>query len=162
METDKVNFALRIGDDALTVNWAEITTANEADGEVLCHNSFVTNHKITGNNVEAVVAGGRCGWKIENEDMSTLKNHGCNLEHNYGHGGNFLSSLLASLILLAFPFHTVLGIVGGKYRALRGMLPSRKEFFNDFRALIRYLSFESLQRLFDFMISTLERDYAPG
>lgn len=153
---------LRDGDDALTVNWVEITVVNETDGKVLYHNSFVTNHKITENNAEAAVAAGRCRWKVENEDINTLKNHGYNLEHNYGHGGKFLSSLLASLILIAFLFHTVLDIADGKFRMLRDFFSSRKEFFNDIRALIRYLRFESLELLLDYMISRLERDYAPG
>ncbi|MCP4031143.1 MAG: ISNCY family transposase, partial [Herbaspirillum sp.] len=144
---------LRDGDDALMVNWAEITTVKETDSEVLYHNSFVTNHKITENSVEAVAAAGRCRWKIENEDINTLKNHGYSLEHNYGHGGEFLSSLLASLILIAFLFHTVLDITDGKFRLLRNVLPSRKEFFNDIRSLIRYLPFSSLRNLFDFMSS---------
>ncbi|MCP4110812.1 MAG: ISNCY family transposase [Desulfobacteraceae bacterium] len=153
---------LRYGDDALRADWAEITTVNETDGKVLYHNSFVTNHKITENNVEAVTAAGRCRWKTENENINTLKNNGYNLEHNYGHGGKFLSSLLASLILIAFLFHTILDIADGKYRMLRDILPSRKEFFNDIRALIRYLRFNSPESLLDFMISRLERNYAPG
>jgi len=165
-ETDIYKYAndvpLRDGNDALMVNWAEITTVNETDGKILYHNSFVTNHKITENSVEAVTAAGRCRWKIENENINTLKNNGYNLEHNYGHGGKFLSSLLASLILIAFLFHTVLDIADGKYRMLRDILPSRKEFFNDIRALIRYLRFDSLKALLDFMISRLEKNYAPG
>ncbi len=153
---------LRDGDDALIVNWAEITIVKETDSEVLYHNSFATNHKITENNVEAVAAAGRCRWKIENENINTLKNHGYNLEHNYGHGGEFLSSLLASLIIIAFLFHTVLDIADGKYRLLRNILSSRKDFFNNIRSLILYLPFDSLHDLFDFMISRLERNYAPG
>ncbi|MCP4113089.1 MAG: ISNCY family transposase, partial [Desulfobacteraceae bacterium] len=152
---------LRDGDDALAVNWLEITVMNEADNKNLYHNSFVTNHKITGKNAEAVAAAGRCRWKIENEDINTLKNHGYSLEHNYGHGGEFLSSLLASLILIAFLFHTVLDIADGKYRMLRDFLSSRKDFFSNIRSLILYLPFESLHDLFDFMISRLERKYAP-
>jgi hypothetical protein len=153
---------LRYGDDALIVNRAELTTVNETNNKVLYHNSFITNHKITEKNVEALVAAGRCRWKIENENNNTLKNNGYNLEHNYGHGGEFLSSLLASLILIAFLFHTILDITNGKYKLLRDILSSRKDFFNDIRALIRYLRFESLQHLFDFMSSKLERNYAPG
>ncbi len=153
---------LRDGDDALDVNWIDITVMNETDNKTLYHNSFITNHKITEKKADAVAAAGRCRWKVENEDINTLKNHGYNLEHNYGHGEKFLSSLLASLILIAFLFHTLLDIAKGKYKALRSNLPSRKELFSDIRALIRYLCFDSLQQLFDFMIWSLERDYALG
>lgn len=44
----------------------------------------------------------RAKWKIENETFNVLKNHGYNLEHNYGHGKQFLCSLFATLMFLAF------------------------------------------------------------
>ena len=46
--------------------------------------------------------GGRARWKIENETFNTLKNQGYNLEHNYGHGEQNLSVVLALLMMLAF------------------------------------------------------------
>jgi hypothetical protein len=45
------------------------------------------------------------------ENNNTLKTKGYNLEHNYGHGKRHLSSLLATLNLLAFLFHTALDLV---------------------------------------------------
>jgi len=153
---------LRDGDDALAVNWLEIIVMNETNNETLYHNSFVTNHKIIEKNIETAAAAGRCRWKIENENINTLKNHGYSLEHNYGHGGEFLSSFLASLILIVFLFHTVLDIADKKYKMLRNMLPSRKEFFSDIRTMIRYFCFDSLKSLLDFMILRLDRNYALG
>ena len=47
-------------------------------------------------------AGGRARWKIENETFNTLKNQGYHLEHNYGHGEQNLSVVLALLMMLAF------------------------------------------------------------
>ena len=46
--------------------------------------------------------GGRARWKIENETFNTLKNQGYHLEHNYGHGEQNLSVVLALLMMLAF------------------------------------------------------------
>ncbi len=40
--------------------------------------------------------------RIENQTFNTLKNQGHHLEHNYGHGKQYLSSTLAGLMLLAF------------------------------------------------------------
>jgi len=53
--------------------------------EVIYQNNWITNHKITENNVEEIVKAGRSRWKIENEGNNVLKNHGYNLEHNFGH-----------------------------------------------------------------------------
>ncbi len=165
-EVDTYRYALggplRDTDDALKVHWVELTTTDEKTTAVLYYNAFMTNHHITDNKVEAVVTAGRCRWKIENEDINTLKNQGYNLTHNYGHGEKFLSSLLVSLMFIAWLFHTILDLTDGTYKLLREMLTSRKEFFRDFRALIRYLCFESVRHVFEFMRTRLERDYAPG
>jgi len=69
---------------------------------------------------------------------------------------NHLSSFLATLNLLAFLFHTILDLVDGSYALLRKTLPSRKTFFDDLRALTRYLCFESWDQLLEFMIKGLE------
>ena len=51
---------------------------------------------------ELLMWGGRARWKIENETFNTLKNQGYHFEHNYGHGYQHLSVVLAMLMLLAF------------------------------------------------------------
>lgn len=51
---------------------------------------------------ETVMWGGRTRWKVENETFNTLKNQGYHLEHNYGHGHQNLSVVLAMLMMLAF------------------------------------------------------------
>ena len=151
---------LRDSEDALTVNWVEFTLSKE-DGEVLYKNAFATNFKMTDSNVDTIVAGGRCRWKIENENNNTLKTKGYNLEHNYGHGQQHLSSLLVTFNLLAFLFHTVLEWTDNDYQQIRKMLPSRKTFFDDLRALTRYICFDSWQHLLDFMLNGLTRA-SPG
>jgi hypothetical protein len=153
---------LRAGDDALHVNWVDLTTAVERTGEVVYTNSFITNHALTASTVEAIVVAGRCRWKIENETHNTLKNHGYNLTHNYGHGQQFLSSLLACLMIIAFAVHTVLDLPQGLFGRLRAALPSRREVFTDCRALVRYLMFETFYHLLLFMVTQLEWDPAPG
>jgi hypothetical protein len=80
------------------------------------------------------------------------------LEHNFGHGKKHLSSLLASLNILAFLFHTILGIVDNKYQEIRQALPTRQTFFDDVRALTRYMFFSSWDYLLDFMIKGLQLD----
>jgi len=78
------------------------------------------------------------------------------LEHNFGHGEQFLSAVLVSLNLLAFLFHTIFDLVDAKYQLLRRALATRKTFFDDIRALTRYLLFDSWDHLLDFMLTQLE------
>jgi hypothetical protein len=57
-----------------------------AKGELLYHNSWITDLDVDAANVAVVVQIGRTRWKIENEQFNVHKNHGYELTHNYGHG----------------------------------------------------------------------------
>lgn len=146
---------LRDGEDALDVNWCELTTTLP-DGKIIYKNAFATNFTISKNNVKEIVADGRARWKVENENNNVLKTKGYHLEHNFGHGKKFLSSLLLTFNLLAFLFHTVLELMDEKYKLIRNNLPTRKSFFDDIRALTRYIYFESWHAMLNFMLKGLE------
>jgi Transposase DDE domain len=147
---------LRGGQGALSVNWLEITSVHAKTGEQLYHNSFITNHRITDDNVADLAQAGRGRWKIENENNNVLKTKGYHIEHNFGHGKQYLAAFLLSLNLLAFLFHTVLEWCDDKYALIRHVLARRQTFFDDIRALTRYMVFESWQHLMEFMIRGLE------
>lgn len=153
---------LRSGTEAFRVNWLELTVTREDTGAALYHNTWVTNHAVTTETVQALAAVGRARWKIENEHNNVLKNHGYHLEHNFGHGQQHLATVLLSLNLLAFLIHTAQQLVSEPYRLLRATLAARRTFFDDLRALTRYLFFESWEALFRFMFEGLEIDIPPG
>lgn len=153
---------LRGGEQALEVNWCELTITRQDTGEQLYHNAFVTNYWINENNVEAIVAAARSRWKTENSGNNVLKNQGYHLEHNFGHGQQYLSATLLTLNLLAFLFHTILHLVDERYQLLREHLRARRTFFNDIRSLTRYLCFDSWDHLLTFMLNQLELDIPPA
>ena len=152
---------LRNGEQALLVNWCELVITHEQTGEIVYRNAWITNHPITAETVLPIVLAGRTRWKIENENNNTLKTKGYHLEHNFGHGQHHLSNVLVSLNLLAFLVHTVQEIIAPAYQCLRRALGARKTFFNDLRALTRYLLFESWDTLFQFMADGLEISLPP-
>jgi len=147
---------LRNGNDALPVNWFELVITHEGSGEILYRNTFVTNHPITAANVPLLTEVGRSRWKIENENNNTLKTKGYQLEHNFGHGQQDLANVLATLNILAFLMHTIQEVIEPAYQRLRQALGGRKTFFNDLRALTRYIVFDSWDDLFRFMEDGLE------
>ncbi len=147
---------LRSGQDALSVNWLEMTSVNAKTGEQLYYNSWITNHHLSEENVAEAARAGRGRWKVENENNNVLKTKGYHIEHNFGHGKKHLTSFLLSLNLLAFLFHTVMTWGDAKYGAVRDALGRRETFFDDIRALTRYLIFESWTHLMDFMVQGLE------
>ena len=90
------------------------------------------------------------------ENNNVLKTKGYHLEHNYGHGSQFLSTTLLTLNLLAFLAHTFLEVVDTQYRTIRQVLSARKTFFHDFTTLTKYLFFDSWSHLMAFMAEQLE------
>lgn len=152
---------LRNDDDPLLVNWWELTITS-ADGKQPCKNAFATDLRISDLTVEAIVESGRTRRKLKNENNNTLKTKGYNLEHNFGHGKQHLASLLATFNLKSLLFPTLLELLNDKYRLLPQHLPTRKTFFDNLRALTRYLLFESWDHLLTFMIQGLELELPPN
>jgi hypothetical protein len=64
--------------------------------------SWITEIKLTADNVHLVMKGGRSRWHIENQTFNTLKNQDYEFEHNYGHGEQHLATVFAMLMMLAF------------------------------------------------------------
>ena len=155
------NIPIKEGGNVLDVNWCQIEIKKE-DGRTVYKNAFITKIEITAENVALIVKCGRSRWKIENENNNTLKTKGYNLDHNFGHGSEYLSSVLLTLNLLSFLFHTILSMECEKYQYLKKILPGRKTFFQDIRALTRYIYFTSWEQILEFMIQGLEKKIEPG
>jgi len=152
---------LRAGEAALLVNWFELHITHAATGATLYHRTWVTDLEITADNLAELVSCARAHWKVENENNNVLKTKGYHLEHNFGHGQQYLALTLLTLNLLAFLLHTVLHLSNKIYRRIRKTLGRREAFFNDLRALLRYLVFNSWTELLIFMASQLEIEPAP-
>lgn len=142
-------------ENALRVNWLEVRVTDGEGGE-LYRNALVTDWEVGEKNVAGLVAASRARWKVENENNNVLKTKGYHLEHNFGHGKEHLSSLLATMNLLAFGLHTLLEIGDGDYRLLRAKIGARRRFFEHVRALTIYMDFDSWSHLMDFMMRGLE------
>ena len=146
---------LRDSDDALMLNWCELTVT-DPQGKTRYKNAWVTTHAIHDGNVAHIATAGRARWKVENENNNVLKNQGYHFDHNFGHGKEHLSNLLATLILLAYLVHTTLEWMDETYHTIRRLLPSRRTFFEHLRALTQYLPFDNWEHLMAFMLNGLE------
>ena len=149
------NVPIRDTADALEVGWVEVTVIG-ADGRKIYRNAFITNHELSKETVAEIVAAGRARWKIENEDINTLKTKGYNLEHNFGHGKSHLSETLATLNMLAFLFHTVLDMRDARYTLLRTTRGRRTRFFQELGTIACYWQHTNWDALILFMIVQLK------
>ena len=74
----------------------------DKEGNTIYHNTWITDILITQENAYKIARGGRTRWHIENETFNTLKNQDYHFEHNFGHGDENLSTVFATLMMLAF------------------------------------------------------------
>jgi hypothetical protein len=74
----------------------------EVKGEEETVGTWITDWDLRRDNVHSVMRAGRARWKVENETFNTLKNQGYSLEHNYGHGQQYLATIFGLLTFLAF------------------------------------------------------------
>jgi DNA-binding response OmpR family regulator len=121
-------------ESAVRVTYVEVWEQN-AKGEQLYHNSWITDLDVDAANVAVVVQIGRTRWKIENEQFNVHKNHGYELTHNYGHGQQNLSMVFYLLNLLAYVTHAVLALGDRLYQRCRAQ-ESRRELWNALRTLV--------------------------
>ncbi len=94
-------------------------------------------------------------WKIENESFNVLKNHGYELEHNFGHGQKFLAMTLAALNLLAFAWHAVLEQLEPPWQTAREAAAKRTTFFAHILMLTAYIVFPSWQVLLEALTNSI-------
>jgi hypothetical protein len=127
------------------VNFVEVWEHNKA-GELVYHNSWVTDFEITHENATTIIGIGRSRWKIENEQFNVQKNHGYELEHNYGHGHQNLALVFYLLNLLAFLAHKVLELGDRLYQQCR-VGESRRGLWGMLRAAFYLFTFASWDAL---------------
>ena len=139
---------LRGTSDAMAVNWFSIEVQN-AKGKRTYHNSFVTDLTVTAATVAELAACGRARWKIENETFNVLKTTGYNLEHNFGHGKETLASVLVTLNLLAFAYHTAAYLAVLAWRAAVIARGATYRFFEHLRTITTYVVFQDWSHLLD-------------
>jgi len=132
------------------INFVQLTISN-AKGKQTYTCSWVTDIEVSRANIVEVVRAARARWKIENEGFNTLKNQGYHLEHNFGHGKQYLSESFFLLNLLAFLLHQIFQLVDELYQKARACFSSRREYWSAIRGTLRVLLFDSweevLQRL---------------
>ncbi len=133
---------IRDGADAALVNFIAFEIV-DAKGRVTYATSWVTSLPVNSDNVADIAACGRARWKIENEGFNVLKNHGYELEHNFGHGEAFLAMTLAGLNLLAFAWHAILDTLEPPWIAAREAAAKRTSFFQHLATITAFVVFPS-------------------
>ncbi len=126
------------------------------DGKVQ-HFSWITDFLLTPDNAWEIMRGGRARWKIENETFNTLKNQGYHLEHNYGHGEQNLSVVLALLMMLAFLVDQVQQLCCPLFQAAWHKMKTKCHLWEEIRNCFHRLVFDSMTELLTALLRGIVR-----
>ena len=149
----------------LSVNFIEYWETTQwvsAKGELQekkIHFSWITNFEITEKNIMQLMRGGRARWKIENETFDTLKNHGYEFEHNFGHGEKNLTNVFAYLMFLAFLFDQLQQIGCKTFQRTLKYCKRKSYMWEDLRSLFR-ISY-TFKKVFESWTEFLEHAIGP-
>lgn len=141
------------------VNYIEFEQVDPKSGKRTFKSSWITDLEVDSSSVRELVAVARARWKIENETFNTLKNQGYNLEHNYGHGKQFLATNFALLMLLAFLVDQVAQAADKAFQAARAAYRTKKAMWERVRQVFDLIPAKSLSAIYRFVARKRPMDY---
>ena len=113
--------------------------------------SWITNIRVTENNVHQLMRGGRARWKIENETFNTLKNQGYHFEHNFGHGKNHLCTVMSFLMVLAFLIDQLQLICCASYQEAKRTTRTFSSLWEKMRSVFYYIEINNWDEFLSFI-----------
>lgn len=132
----------------LKVNFLQHHEFDCSDDAVTKRFSWVTDIDLSEKSLHEYQKAGRCRWRVENETFNTLKNQGYCLEHNYGHGKQNLTTVLALLMFLAFAVDQIQEACCGLFNAAVERAGRRIRLWESIRSHLRHFEFGSFADLF--------------
>ena len=133
--------------------WESVTFKNE-----IRKGSWITNIRITENNIHQLMLGGRARWKIENETFNTLKNQGYHFEHNFGHGKNHLCTVMCFLMVLAFLVDQLQLICCKSYQEAKRTARTFSSLWEKMRSVFYYIELNNWDEFLTFITKKRRQD----
>lgn len=150
---------LRDGEDAIYVNFVQVTICEKMTGKRVGIHSFVTDFILTPETCIEIAITGRRRWKSENEGNNTLTNNGYHLKHSFGHGKQNESHNFVLLNLIAFMIHVILAYVGQEgYSSLQKAMDTLYECFERIRTTFVLIACWSWEQLYEVALYGLDLD----
>ena len=140
------NIQLNESDPEFFVNFLEyVETKPGGKPQVF---SWVTDLQLTPASVHRIMKAGRARWKIENETFNTLKTQGYHFGHNFGHGKLHLSSVFASLMMLAFTLDQICEAACQMFQGVRNKLKQRTYMWKRMQGFFMHFEINSWHDLY--------------
>lgn len=150
---------LRDGEDAIFVNFVQVTIHEKATGKFVGIHSYATDFVVTQQNCAEIASTGRRRWKSENEGNNTLTNKGYHLKHSFGHDDQNESHNFVLLNLIAFMIHVILAYVNQEgYGFLRNMTDTLYACFERIRGIFLLIACQSWEQFYQLATEGIDLD----
>lgn len=113
---------------------------------------WLTDLEVNEKTIEKLEKGGRARWRVENETFNTLKNQGYQFEHNFGHGYNHLSTVLAYLMFIAFLIDQIQELACPYFKAVLARWGGRIYVWQRMRNLFFNFLIDSWEQLYEALL----------
>jgi len=123
------------------------------EGKKDLHFSWVTDFKVTQENVYQLMRGGRARWKIENETFNTLKNQGYHFGHNFGLGKEHLSEVFVMLMMLAFLVDQTQQLTSSLFCSVWKKFRTKRSLWEHQRNLFECFELDSMEMLYTALLN---------
>ena len=137
----------------------ELVPQKDGTNKSQYYGKWITDLEITSDNAKIILDAARARWKIENECFNSLKNHGYNVEHNYGHGSNNLCYSFYNFTLLAFTMHQIHQLTDKLFQEMRARFSRLGALWERIRNAVEFLFFPSMEILWE--VIARKRNYDP-
>jgi hypothetical protein len=137
----------------------ELVPQKDGSDKSQYYGKWITDIEITSDNARTLIDAARARWKIENECFNSLKNHGYNIEHNYGHGSNNLCYNFYNFTLLAFTMHQIHQLTDKLFQEMRSRFGRLGSLWEEIRTMVHRFYFLSMEALWELLAKDL--DYEP-
>ncbi len=138
----------------LRVNFIQYTQTDKKGKKTTF--TWITDIKVAENKLMALMKAARTRWKIENETFNTLKNLGYNFEHNYGHGKDHLSTILAYLMLLAFYIDQLIQACCHIFRQIEEKIITKIKLWHTIKSIFQTTFVDSVYNIYQHLAMLFE------
>ena len=145
----------------IEVNFLQYEEIDTRTGKIIYAGKWISSLNIQNSMVKEFVKTARARWKIENETFNVLKNQGYNLEHNYGHGKKFLSSLFAVMMLLAFLVDQLTQTLDRIFQKALKQAKTMRDFRQKVRVLFDFVPCMSMNIIYRIIARDLKLGLSP-
>jgi len=145
----------------IEVNFLQYEEIDTQTGKIIYAGKWITSLNIKSSIVKEFVKTARSRWKIENETFNVLKNQGYNLEHNYGHGKKFLSSLFAIIMLLAFLVDQLTQALDHGFQKALHAAKTMRDFRQKVRVLFDLIPCNSMNVIYKIIARDIKLGFSP-